>query len=110
MDYFDGFLCGFLAAYASPLKNFFLFRGNTLVEVNRPLNPNSTFYKFRDNTRKEMIDQFIGGVSGCAALIEIIGKNNNKLRDGPLENLWGGGGRKYKKKIRARENLMKKNS
>ena len=45
-----------------------------------------------------MIDQFIGGVSGCAALIEIIGKNNNKLRDGPLENLWGGGGRKYKKK------------
>ena len=39
-----------------------------------------------------MIDQFIGGVSRCAALIEIIGKNNNKLRDGPLENLWGGGG------------------
>ena len=27
------------------------------------------------------------------------------VRDGPLENLWGGGGRaKYKKKIRAREN------
>ena len=39
-----------------------------------------------------MIDQFIGGVSRCAALIEIIGKNNNKLRDGPLENLLGGGG------------------
>ena len=39
-----------------------------------------------------MIVQFIGGVSRCAALIEIIGKNNNKLRDGPLENLWGGGG------------------
>ena len=72
MDYFDGFFCGFLAAYASPLKNFFLFRGNTLVEVNHPLNPNSTFYKFRDNTRKEMIDQFIGGVSRCAALIDMI--------------------------------------
>ena len=28
-----------------------------------------------------------------------------KLRDGPLENLWGEGvGAKYKKKIRAREN------
>ena len=27
-------------------------------------------------------------------------------RDGPLENLWGGG--KYKKNIRARENSMKK--
>ena len=26
------------------------------------------------------------------------------LRDGPLENLWGGGGAKYKKNIRAREN------
>ena len=34
------------------------------------------------------------------------------LRDGPLENLWGGGGgrrAKYKKIIRARENEMKKN-
>ena len=32
------------------------------------------------------------------------------LRDGPLENLWGGGGRaKYKKNIRTRENYMKKN-
>ena len=29
----------------------------------------------------------------------------DSIRDGPLENLWGGGGRaKYKKKIRAREN------
>ena len=29
----------------------------------------------------------------------------NLVRDGPLENLWGGGGRaNYKKKIRAREN------
>ena len=27
-----------------------------------------------------------------------------RLRDGPLENLWGGGRAKYKKKIRAREN------
>ena len=26
------------------------------------------------------------------------------VRDGPLENLWGGGRAKYKKKIRAREN------
>ena len=32
------------------------------------------------------------------------------LRDGPLENLWGGGRAKYKKNIRARENEMKKNS
>ena len=54
------------------LRIFFLFRGNTVVEVNRPLNPNGTFYKFRDNTRKEMIDQFIGGVSRCAALIDMI--------------------------------------
>ena len=30
------------------------------------------------------------------------------LRDGPLENLWGGG-RSTKKNIRARENEMKKN-
>ena len=27
-----------------------------------------------------------------------------EIRDGPLENLWGGGGAKYKKNIRAREN------
>ena len=33
-----------------------------------------------------------------------------QIRDGPLENLWGGGRAKYKKKIRARENEMKKNS
>ena len=34
--------------------------------------------------------------SSCLALI---------LRDGPLENLWGGGeGAKYKKDIRARQN------
>ena len=79
MDYFVGFFCGFLAAYASPLKNFFLFRGNTLVEVNRPLNPNSTFYKFRDNTRKEMIDQFIGGVSRCAALIALYTITKNRF-------------------------------
>ena len=26
------------------------------------------------------------------------------IMDGPLENLWGGGGAKYKKNIRAREN------
>ena len=34
------------------------------------------------------------------------------VRDGPLENLWGGGGggRSTKKYIRARENKMKKNS
>ena len=32
-----------------------------------------------------------------------------RLRDGPLENLLGGGGRaKYKKKISARENFIKK--
>ena len=27
-----------------------------------------------------------------------------KLRDGPLENLWGGGWRNTKKAVRAREN------
>ena len=34
------------------------------------------------------------------------------FRDGPLENLWGGGGgwAKYKKNIRAKENNMKTNS
>ena len=32
------------------------------------------------------------------------------IRDGPLENLLGGGRAKYKKKIRDRENYMKKNS
>ena len=31
----------------------------------------------------------------------------NKVRDGPLENLWGGRA-KYKKNIRARENEMEK--
>ena len=35
-------------------------------------------------------------------------RQNKVIRDGPLENLWGGGGAggraKYKKKIRAREN------
>ena len=34
-------------------------------------------------------------------------KQNIVVRDGPLENLWGGAGRgraKYKKNIRAREN------
>ena len=31
-------------------------------------------------------------------------KKHVVVRDGPLENLWGGGGAKYKKKIRAREN------
>ena len=33
----------------------------------------------------------------------------NKVRDGPLDILWGGRA-KYKKNIRARENEMKKNS
>ena len=34
------------------------------------------------------------------------------IRDGPLENLWegGGGAGEVQKKIRARENLIKKNS
>ena len=54
------------------LRIFFLFRGNTVVEVSRPLNPDGTFYKFRDNTGKEMVDQFIGDVLGCAALIDMI--------------------------------------
>ena len=39
-------------------------------------------------------------------LCKFIGtKESVYIRDGPLENLWGGGGRaKYKKNIRAREN------
>ena len=32
------------------------------------------------------------------------------IREGPLENLWGGVGEVQKKNIRARENSMKKNS
>ena len=55
------FFYGFLAGHASRLKCFFLFRGNTVVEVNHPLNPDSTFYEARDNARKEM-SQFIGDV------------------------------------------------
>ena len=39
-----------------------------------------------------------------------LGNSNLALRDGPLENLWGGGGGEVQKNIRARENLMKKNS
>ena len=35
----------------------------------------------------------------------------SRIRDGPLENLWGGGGTgEVQKKIRARENLISKNS
>ena len=36
-------------------------------------------------------------------------KRSKEIRDGPLENLWGGRA-KYKKNIRARVNEMKKNS
>ena len=40
----------------------------------------------------------------------LVSKTPTVFRDGPLENLWGGGGRRPQKKIRARENYMKKNS
>ena len=42
----------------------------------------------------------------------LVSKTPTVFRDGPLENLWGGGGgaEDHKKKIRARENYMKKNS
>ena len=35
-------------------------------------------------------------------------KNNTGLRDGPLENLWGGGWAKYKKKNSRKEKLNEK--
>ena len=46
----------------------------------------------------------IGGVTRHM-LPHLSGVPHLQVRDGPLENLWGVGGRaKYKKNIRAREN------
>ena len=45
-------------------------------------------------------------------LTRTLGNSNLALRDGPLENLWGGGGGagEVQKKKTPRENLIKKNS
>ena len=45
----------------------------------------------------------------CQATSAESYRHKKSLRDGPLETLWGwGGGPRYKKSIRARENKMKK--
>ena len=77
--------------------------------------PSFDWYEFDENKiflRHEDSGNW-GGFSWNAAWVEIKeylsrdGKTfeeETSFRDGPLENLWGGGRAKYKKNIRAREN------
>ena len=76
-----------------------MFQGPTFVIIIMIDTSENTFVKVAFELRVCMFLKSAGmdRVSWRIVLIDPI-------RDGPLENLWGGGRAKYKKKIRAREN------